>query len=219
MGGVEIVSILGAWDRAADIDFTALPEKFVLKCNHGSGMNIIVKDKRRLNIRKTRRQLEKWLSVNYAYILGNFELNYSDITKKIIAEEYIQELDGNLHDYKIHCFNGVPKYIQLIGNRNFKDHTGWQMFYDVEWNRTGISTENYPPYADDFEKPRKLPQMLEIAKFLSKDFYYVRVDLYVINDKIYFGEMTFYPGSGLLKFNPPEADKMLGDLLTLPDNV
>lgn len=205
------------WDKAADIDFDSLPEKFVLKCNHGSGMNIVVKDKSKLNFPKTRRRLDGWLKVDYAHIGGAFELHYSAIPRKIIAEQFIEEMDGNLHDYKFHCFGGEPKFIQTMGNRNLEKHTGFQMFYDTKWEKMPqLVTTVYPPYENDISRPAVLSQLLEVARCLSEPFCYVRVDLYVIHDKVYFSEMTFTPDSGGMKFASPSADKMLGDLLELP---
>lgn len=216
-GGVSVVPILGVWDKAADIDFDSLPEKFVLKCNHGSGMNIVVKDKSKLNLPKTRRWLDGWLKVDYAHIGDAFELHYSAIPRKIIAEQFIEEMDGNLHDYKIYCFNGEPKFIQVIGDRNLEKHTGFNMVYDTNWKKTmQLVAINYPPYENDIPRPTVLPQLLEVAKCLSEPFCHVRVDLYVIHDKVYFSEMTFTPFSGIMRFTPPSADKMLGDLLELP---
>ena len=211
---IKIIPCLGVYTNAKEIDYSTLPEKFVLKCNHGSGMNIIVKNKETLNKKIVAKKLNNWLKINYAYRNGAFEMQYKDIPPRIIAEEYIEEVDGNLHDYKIHCFNGEPKYIQVIGNRNFEKHTAFECFFDLNWNKMNF-TYTYPIYKEDIKKPDNLSEMLEIAKNLSNNFKYVRVDLYLINSDIYFGELTFTAANGVDKWSPETADIEVGKLIKL----
>lgn len=217
---LETVPQYGAWVRAEDIDFDELPEKFVLKCNHGSGMNIIVTDKSKLDIEVVKSRLNKWMEIDFAHILGVFELHYTGIERKIIAEKFIEEMDGNLHDYKIHCFNGKPEIIQVIGDRDLENHEGKNALYDINWNKLEVATGSYPRYECDLERPKVLDTMLKAAEILAEDFAYVRVDLYVIGDKPYFGELTFTPRGGFYPdFNPPETDEKWGDMLILPKKV
>ena len=214
---LKIVKQLGVWDRAEDIDFGKLPEKFVLKCNHGSAMNIIVKDKSKLNISKTRKKLNDWLKIDYAYVNGMYENHYTFINRKIIAEEFIEEIDGNLHDYKFHCFMGEPKYIEFIGDRVINTHTVHDSIYTIDWKLTDIHMNEDIPYEKEFDKPEKLNDMIQLAKEMSKPFPYVRVDFYYINNQIYFGEMTFTPDSGFINFNRDEIDFLWGSWIKLPE--
>lgn len=213
IGDKYLIPLLGVWDRAEDIDFNKLPEKFVLKSNHGSGQIIVVKDKNKLNIEETIKKCNQWLERPFGY--PGMEIHYFKIPRKIIAEKLIEEMDGNLHDYKIYCFNGVPKFIEVIGDRDLKRHTGYEAFYDVKWNKTIINSGVYPEYQGNLSKPKTLNEMLEISKLLSKDFKYVRVDLYEIKGKVLFGELTFTPASGTDKWTPESANLELGKLIKL----
>lgn len=214
-GRIKVVKQLGVWTDANDIDFAELPNQFALKCNHGSAMNIIVKDKSKLNIKKTIKKLNGWLRLNYATMNGMFENHYSFIEPKIIAEEFIQEMDGNLHDYKFHCFNGQPKFCQLIGDRIPNSHHYYLAFYTPDWKKTDITYNNHAVYQKDFEKPQKLDQMLQLAKEMSAPFSYVRVDFYLLNGNIYFGELTFTPDSGIFNFNDSKTDLEWGQMLKI----
>lgn len=212
---INIIPQYGAWDKAEDIDFSKLPDQFVLKCNHGSAMNIIVKDKKKLNISKTIKILNNWMKIDFDLVNGMYENHYKFITKKIIAEKYIEEPDGNLHDYKFHCFNGEPKFIEFIGDRLSNTHTIHSSIYTSDWKRTNISFNSDTPYETDYKKPEKLPQMLELAGKMAKDYNYVRIDFYYIQNEIYFGEYTFTPDSGIIKFNPEDTDLTWGKYLNL----
>lgn len=214
-GRIKIVKQLGAWTDANDIDFASLPNQFALKCNHGSAMNIIVKDKSKLNIKKTIKKLNGWLKLDYATMNGMFENHYTFIDRKIIAEEFIQEMDGNLHDYKFHCFNGEPKYCQLIGDRIPNSHHYFLSFYTPDWKKTDITYNNHAVYEKEYPRPEKLDEMLKLAKEMSAPFSYVRVDFYLLNGDIYFGELTFTPDSGILTFNKEETDLEWGEMLKI----
>lgn len=214
---IKIIPQLGVWNNADDIDFDSLPQKFVLKCNHGSAMNIIVKDKSKLNIKKTRKQLNNWLKLDYAYVNGMYENHYTFIDRKIIAEQFIEEMDGNLHDYKFHCFMGEPKIIEFIGDRLSNTHTIHSSIYTADWIKADISFNSDTPYTQDFSRPEKLPQMIALARDMAKPYAYVRVDFYYINNEIYFGELTFTPDSGIIKFNKENVDSDWGAWITLPN--
>ena len=216
IGEKALVPLLGVWDSFDDIDFNNLPDRFVLKCNHGSGMNAVIKDKSKINYEKLKKEFDLWMHSIFAY--NNFEMHYAKIIPKIIAEEYIEEMDGNLFDYKVHCFNGVPTFIQMIGNRNFSDHSGKQLIYDFNWNKQKYVLGPYPKYSNDLQKPVLLKELYEYSDILCKGFEYVRADFYIIGETIYFGELTFTPGGGLYVYNRDftyEDDLKIGNIIRM----
>lgn len=215
IGEQYLVPLLGVWDGYDEIDFDSLPQKFVLKCNHGSGMNYIVKDKDFIDHVEMRRKFSQWMKENYAF-KGMFELQYKDIHPKIIAECYLEELDGNLMDYKIHVFNGKSKFVQIIGDRDFVHHEGKQLFLSPEWTPVDIERESYGHYDKIPPKPQNFEKMIQIAEKLAEGFNYVRVDLYNLNGKIIFGEMTFTPASGFGEWGGSFGEKM-GEWIELPN--
>lgn len=216
IGEEYLIPLLGVWDSPEEVDFDMLPDRFVLKANHGSGMILIVKDKASLNIRKARKLMAEWLRTPYGLL--NAEQHYHLIPRKIIAEEYIEQSDGNLYDYKIYCFNGNPEFIQVIGDRDFHTHFAQTLFYDTNWTLTPYAY-GYPVYKKEKPRPEKLEEMLAIAKKLCRDFIYVRVDLYLLdNGEIKFGEMTFHSFSGFRSWQPPEANLLMGEKIHLPDS-
>ena len=197
-----LVPLLGAWDNVEDIDWDSLPNKFVLKCNHGCAYNIVCNDKTEFDRIKAKKQLNTWLKEDFGAF--NIEPHYSNIKKhKITCEEF---LGDNLVDYKFFCFNGKVEYIVFDGDR-YKKHK--RNFYDKNWNYLDIKSD-CENFGDIIKKPIALEQMKSIAEKLSQDFSFVRVDLYWINNKIYFGELTFYPWSGYVQFYPDEFDYTLG---------
>lgn len=219
IGDKYLIPIIGVWNDFEDIDFSELPNRFVLKCNHGSGYNYVIKDKGEMDYRKVKTIFQNWMRTNFAFA-GTLELQYADIPRKIIAEEYIEQLDGNLLDYKVHCFMGEPKYIQVIGDRDLTRHTGAQMIFDSMWNEQTWSFADYPKFSRKINCPLVLDEMLDVSRKLSQEFVYVRIDFYIIDNNLKFGEMTFTPGSGLYRYenNPDwsrEDNRMLGDLIDL----
>ncbi len=217
IGEEYLIPLLGVWDDFESIDFNILPESFVLKCNHGSGYNHIVKNKYKMNYKKIQKKFENWMKINFAFCV-TLELQYAGIPRKIIAEKYIQQLDGNLFDYKVHCFMGEPRYIQVIGDRDLTRHTGAQMVFDVMWNEQTWSLGDYPKFTRKIQRPGILEKMLNVSRKLSHSFVYVRIDFYIIENKLKFGEMTFTPGGGIYRYNKDwsyEADRQLGDLINI----
>ncbi len=214
IGSEFLIPLLGVWDKYDDINFDELPNQFVLKCNHGSGMNIIVKDKENLDKREAKDKIECWMNTNFA--LRSFELQYLNIKHKILAEKYIEQIDGNLYDYKFHCADGKVWCCQVIGDRNINKHYALQAFYDVYWNRINMTEGSYELYNTDISKPDNYEEMIEIAEKLSEGFEYVRIDLYSVNNKIYFGEYTFSPATGIHpKFKPFELQYEWGNHIKL----
>jgi hypothetical protein len=213
-GEEYLIPLLGVWDKFDDIDFDTLPDRFALKANHGSGWNIVVRDKSKLNIPQARENFGQWLKTNYAFKSG-FELHYKDIKPKIIAEEYIENPDGNdLYDYKFYCFNGEPVYIWLAVGRG-TPHLQWDI-YDLEWNLQPLKNGFYPNIHKKPGKPQKLAEMIDLVKKLCADFVFVRVDLYYVDSKIYVGELTFTPASGIKAWSPDSYDLTYGEMLRLP---
>lgn len=211
IGSQYLIPLLGVWNSFDEIDFKKLPKKFVLKANHGSGWNIIVHDKSQFDVVDARKKCTKWLKTNYGKMC--LEPQYVNIVPKLIAEQYIENDNGNLYDYKIHCFAGKATYIQYIGDR--ASHATKEVFYDREWNCMPF-TYTYPKYDVPIPEPHNLKRLLELAETLAHGFPYVRVDFYVLNDGSFkFGEMTFTPAGGCDKWNPPEYNKILGDMIKL----
>lgn len=218
IGEDHLIKLLGVWDSFDEIDFSKLPDQFVLKCNHGCGYNIIVKNKDDINIEDARTKINQWMNEDYGK-MGFFEEHYSLIERKIIAEQYIEQLDGGLYDYKVHCFGGKPRFIQLIGERNWEKHTGRQFIYDADWKVQNWTFGDYPRFEHEIPKPECLEKLLNVAEKMSKGLPYVRVDLYVIENKVLFGEMTLTPAGGSYQYNnewTKEVNIMLGKLIELP---
>lgn len=212
VGEKYLIDLLGVYDRFEEIDFDILPNQFVLKANHGSGMNIIVRDKHQFNKRYVQRETDRWMDTVFGY--EGMEIHYFNIPRKIMIEKYIEQVDGKLFDYKIHCFNGKPEYIQIIGDRDLRTHAAYEAFFDLDWNMMDFHY-TYPIYKRKIARPGRLDELLRIAGILCKGFKYVRVDLYIIDESIKFGEMTFTPANGNDRWNPPEADYRLGRLINL----
>lgn len=210
IGEEYLIPMLGIWDNFKDIDFEKMPDKFVLKTTHSSANVIIVKDKNKFDKKYAALLFKLWLSVDYAY--ASFEMNYKDIPRKIIAEEYMQNSNGELPDYKFMCFDGKP-YCCWIDKGRFTNHT--RDFYDMDWELLPY-TEIFPNSGEPNPKPINFDQMVKLVTVLSEGFSHVRVDLYNIDGKIYFGEMTFCESSGFCEFSPDNYDYILGDMWNIP---
>lgn len=211
IGDKYLVPLLGVWSAFDDIDFEQLPQKFALKCNHGSGWNIIVKEKDKLDIQDAKNKMDKWMSDNFAYKAG-FELHYKDIVPKIVAEEYMENSGGDIYDYKFYCFDGKVEYIQFLMDRA----NGLKMaYFDKSWNKMGF-VNNHPMIQEDVKQPENLKEMIALAETLAEGFPYVRVDFYRLNDgTIKFGEMTFSPASGTQDWRPQSANFVLGEKIDI----
>lgn len=213
IGEKYLIPIYGAWNDVDDIDFNILPKKFILKANHGSGMNYVVENKSTVNKEKLKKIIKLWLKTPYD--MSSMEQQYYAIPRKVIAEKYIEQNDGNLMDYKIHCFNGVPKIIQVIGDRDLINHTAKECYFDLNWKRNDNMYNTYEQYKIAPEKPVCFDEMIEVAKRLSRDFIYVRVDLYIISDGIKFGEMTFTPAAGIGKWGKKSSNELVGKMIDI----
>jgi hypothetical protein len=212
IGEEYLIPLIGIWDRVEDIDFNKLPKQFVLKCNHDSGSVVICKDKSSFDIRKAKKILKKYLRRNFYY--PTREPQYKNIKPRIICEKYmIDESGTELKDYKFFCFNGEPKIIQVDFDR-FINHK--RNLYNIEWNYVPVSICYPTDSSRIINMPRKLKEMLSFAKTLSENIPHVRVDFYLIQDRIYFGELTFTHGTGFEKFEPKEFGFEMGSWLELP---
>lgn len=203
--------LLGVYESVDKINLDKLPNSFVLKGTHGSGYNVVCNDKANMDWEQAFKNMEKWLTENY--YLKEREWIYKDIKPRIIAEKYIEEESGQLKDYKIYCFDGEPKIIGVIFNQAL-DTKG--NFYDLEWNLLDKEL-NYPSDSSvKINKPARLDDMLDVSRKLSSGFPHVRVDLYNVNNKVIFGELTFTTENGMGRFHPSEFEKELGSYLKLP---
>lgn len=212
IGKEYLVPLLGVYDEVEDVDFSILPDQFVLKPTHTSGNVIICRDKTKLDLIETKKTLIKWLKREYFWYQR--EWPYKNIKPRIICEELlVNETQEDLIDYKILCFNGEPKCLFLCTDR--RSLSGLKVdFYDLNWNPLPFE-RHYPKSGKLIEKPECLEELLELSKTLSRGIPFVRVDFYIVNKQIKFGELTFYPGSGLEEFSPESFDYLLGSWIDL----
>lgn len=211
VGEMYLVPLHGEWSRAEDIDFGSLPDRFVLKPNHGSGMVHLCQDKANEDCDELRRTAAKWLSTDY-YRVGR-EYQYRGIRRVILAEMMLSGVNGDVPDYKFFCFHGKPRFVQVDVGR----HTNHQRsFYDMDWNRMPFSWL-YPNAPEEMTKPENFDEMKNLAARLSAALPFIRVDLYESNEKVYFGELTFHHGGGFEPIWPRWYGKHLGRLLTLEE--
>lgn len=214
IGEEHIIPTLALYDEVNEINFDALPNQFVLKCTHNSGGLVICTDKSKLDFKEAKRKLNQSLEKNYYN--RNREWPYKNVKARIIAEQYIEDESGwQLKDYKIFCFNGEPKFIEVDYDRYVKHKLN---VYDLDWNFMDFYMTSPNDKDVIIPKPKQLEKMLDYARKLSAGVTFLRVDLYSIGDKIYFGELTFHPGSGMIDFHPKEYDRKLGDMLIIPNN-
>ena len=204
----------GVYETSSDINFSALPRGFVIKTTSGSGDAIIVKDKSLLSmkdIRRIRAEMDYRLKCNYAW--NAYELHYSDIKPRIIIEQLLECDEDDLPDYKFMCFDGTP-YFCCVDKDRYHGHK--RNVYDLEWNMMqGWRMKYYPNYPYPIKKPKNFEKMVGIATVLSKGFQQIRVDLYNIDGKVYFGELTFTDGAGFSPFAPEAVECLLGKLWNL----
>ena len=223
IGEKYLKKVYGIYEKYEDIDFSKLPDEYVIKTNHGCNMQLLVIEGGKPD-KFQKERFNNFLKINYAFKSG-YEMQYKDIKPLIFTEEYIKNFHPpcqnssdfsdyrpELFEYLIFCFNGEPRLI-LFGSGKRTDKVCCTMF-DTEWNNLHFNYGGYL-HEEQIPPPENLDKMLEIAKILSKDFKFVRVDLHNVNGKIYFGEMTFTPASGYMKFKPRKYDRILGDMLDL----
>lgn len=210
--GALLTRSLGHVCDAREVDFDALPERFVIKAAHASGWNLICRDKSRLNRRHARCMMASWLKQGIYW--NGREWPYRDMSRRLVIEEYLEDSSGGLRDYKFYCFNGVPRFVQANSGRQSTQHA--QNFYTLDWQLLPFG-KDLPPRPDvEIPRPPALDQMIAIAGDLSAGHPYIRVDLYDLDGRVVFGELTFYPASGLPDFIPDAQDFVCGEMLSLP---
>ncbi|MBQ1530670.1 MAG: glycosyl transferase [Solobacterium sp.] len=204
--------LYGVYDSVKEIDWNALPDSFVLKCNHGCGYNIIVPDKARFDPADAARKLSRWMKEDYwkEYC----ETQYKFIKKKIIAEEY---LGDELNTYKFYCFNGEPKVLYVSATGDHGEHDLYIDYYDMEWNHldTQLADHIHRPPERALQKPDTFDEMKKLARILSSEFPFVRVDLYDVRGKVMISELTFIPTGGYMHLEPEGTDLEWGEWLKL----
>lgn len=202
--------LYGVYDDVESIDFETLPNSFAIKHTNGSGANLFVKDKNKIDLKEIKKTLNEWITKKK----NNFgrEWCYYNVPSKIIAEKLLDRDENNdLPDYKFFCFNGKVKYLYTMINYVDNHNQGLCSFFTPEFEKLPYRRSEYGEIVDDISKPANFEKMVEIAEVLAGDFPHVRVDLYNIKGKIVFGELTFYNASGYTVFEPEEFDFVLGD--------
>jgi len=214
IGEEYLIPLLGVYDSFEEIDFDNLPDEFVLKPNHTSGDIFICKNKSKIDYKKLKKEVNRWLKREYYWL--HREWPYKNVKPRILCEKYLVDESGKeLIDYKFMCFNGEVKCIFVCSNRN--SPLGLNIdIYNVDWNLMPFGRPNSPRTGVKIPKPRNFNKMIEFAEKLAKDIPFVRVDFYEVDGHLYFGELTFYPGAGFEEFTPEKYDYVLGSWLELP---
>lgn len=209
IGEEYLIPMPFSWDTPEEVDFSVLPEKFVLKPNNSSGRVIICKDKSAFDQKAALKKMKKWQKENLTRITG--EWVYERIPFKIVCEEYLAD---DIMDYKMYFASGEFICTQVIAGR--ADNDKQFGYFDEKWNLMNIKRSGMPKLREPLPKPEKYEEMLKIASELARDFTFIRVDLYYIEGKIYFGELSFYPNNGFVKYETDEMDKIFGEKIVLP---
>lgn len=210
IGEKYLIPLIDVYDNVNEINYDKLPNEFVFKLNHGSGYNIIVRDLKKENFVSINKKLKIWMKEDYYKIKKEYQ--YKNVKKKIICEKLISDSNGELLDYKFFCFDGKAEFVKVDFDR-FGDHK--VNFYDNNWKLIDMKETGYENYKIDCKKPQNFDKMLEIAEKLSKNFQFVRVDLYNVDGKIYFGELTFTPASGKHSFTPLDKDRKIAERIII----
>ena len=211
IGEEYVIPTLGVWDHFEDIDFDSLPNKFVLKCTHDSGGLVICQDKTNLNKSSARKKIDESLKKNYYY--HGREWPYKNVRPRIIAEEYIESDEKTLKDYKFYCFDGKAKMVMINSDRSSKECTKAD-YFDMNFNKLNLNW-GYENAKILPCRPHKFNEMIRLVEEISKGFPELRVDLYNCDGKIYFGEITFFDGSGFDRIEPKEWDYKLGSYISI----
>jgi hypothetical protein len=209
VGSEYLIPLLWSGDNPEEIPFDKLPLKFVVKTNHGCGYNIIVKDKTQLDQRNTTLQLEKWLHENYCQEhLAGMEWSYKNIIPTIIVESFLEDSGSVPVDYKFFCFSGRVEFFKIDFGR-FEDHS--EKFFDRDLNPLDLFEKGLKQYQSKIILPENCEDMVRVAESLAVNLDFIRVDLYNVSSRIYFGELTCYPGGGIVQWIPRKYDFLLGE--------
>lgn len=203
--------LVGVWENWDELNWDDLPNQLVLKCTHGAQYNIITDDKSKLEEKKVKNKIKKWLSEDYGKFNG--EKHYSKIKPRIICEKYLSE---DMIDYKFFCFNGTPKFLYVAEGFGQLENEKIE-FFNLDGSKAPFKSPKYDTFDEKVELPDNIDEMTEISKTLSEDFPFVRVDLFIMDDKIYFSELTFTPTAGLMKIEPSETYEIWGNYLDLSE--
>lgn len=210
IGEEYLIPLIFVYDDVDEIDWDVLPNQFVLKCTHGSGSNIVCRDKEKLDIKGSKKKLNKWMKKNW-YWFGR-EWVYKELKPRIICEKYfVDDTKKGLKDYKFYCFDGEPKAMMVATERGIDTRFD---FFDMEFNHLPFE-QGAKNSEKEIKKPQTFEEMKELAKKLSRGISHVRVDFYESDKKVYFGELTFFDSSGLAKFEPKEYDYIFGSWVDL----
>lgn len=212
IGNQYIIPTIAVYNSVDEIDWESLPNQFVIKCSHDSGGLIVCKDKATLDIVQAKKKLRAGLKRTYFY--ANREWPYKNVAPRLICEEYISNNENELEDYKIHNFNNGEPIVLVCKNR-FSNKGLTEDFFDKEWNHLPIARPKHPNSQTPIPMPQTLEKMLILASILSKDFPFLRTDFYSVGGKIYFGELTFFPATGMTPFVPDKWDLELGNRIRL----
>lgn len=220
IGEEHIITTLGVWNSFDEINFDNLPNQFVIKCTHDSGGLVICRDKSKLDKEKVRKKIEKCFKRNYYW--SSREWPYKDVKPRIIAEEFMVDEKGEasgikgLVDYKFFCFGGEPKFLYV--SKGLEDHSTAKIsFFDLEGKLMPFYRKDFSPFDTELVLPDNYDEMKAYAEKIAKEINnpFVRVDLYSLNNNIYFSEITFFPCSGMVPFEPEEWDGKLGEYIDL----
>lgn len=214
IGKEHLVKCYGVWNKVEDINFNILPDKFVIKCTHDSGSVIIVRNKNDIDLKKVKKKVNKWLKKDYFWV--SREWPYKNIRPRVIIEELLEaEENDQIRDYKFFCFSGVPKYLYIASDRNKGEKHVKFDYFDIDFNRLDLVQTSHPNSKVSPKKPKCYNQMTSIASKLSKGIPHVRIDLYEVKGKVYFGEFTFYHHGGFVPFEPPTYDRLWGEQIDI----
>lgn len=226
VGSEYVVKLLASWDSAEDIDVSGLPDKFVLKTNHDCGGVLICSDKNCFNLSDAKEFFRRHLKRSYFY--GCREWPYRNVKPVVFAEEFLESEAGNAHDegdtwegideFDFFCFNGEPRLVSYCHGDKNDSEKRYNDFYDTGWNLLPL-TMGYASSEEAIPAPKQLDEMLELSRRLSEGVPFLRVDLFICRDRVLVGELTFYPWGGFTPFDPPEAERTLGEMVVLPSAV
>ncbi len=215
LGPGYVVPTIQSWNRPEDVDFSILPDRYVLKVNWSSGYNILVPDRSALNEAEARQKIAYWMAPAQNCYYQNFNWGYRDMIPVVYAEEYIEQPEGQLYDYKFFCCSGKVRFWFIATDRHGEQPLTHD-FFDMDFNHMDFDYGGLAHARQPLCKPAYYEEMVRCAEILSEPFPFVRVDFYETNGQLYVGEMTFYPGGGVLAFEPQDWDYRLGEYIELP---
>ncbi|WP_372773172.1 ATP-grasp fold amidoligase family protein [Mangrovibacterium sp.] len=213
IGEQYLNDLYGVYDRVDAIDFSKLPDSFVLKATHGSGWVIVCNDKSKLDVEAARREMNSWLNQNFYDLYG--EWVYKDLKPRIICEKFLHNKnESGLTDYKFYCFHGIPRFVQVDMDRG-TNHT--RTYFDLFWKRIHFELGGCPARDEEIPCPETFDEMLRIVRILCHGFKFIRVDLYEVEGQLIFGELTLFSGNGMLNFSPKSFDTKIGSCLKIEE--